>query len=117
MESRGDDGSISVKKLCYALRANAAVAWVLEHETMPPTEFAKVLEGVGLADKTRGAIDALLVLKSEAAEKNRIVPPSTLGELLVDRYDELSSVKWRTGGEAQNVLREELEMFFRSCVK
>ena len=51
-----EDSAISVKKLCYALRANAAVDWVVRNETMPPTVFADVLAGLPLDADERRAI-------------------------------------------------------------
>ena len=46
MTNLAPDGTISVKKLCYALRASLCVRWTMEHETMPPTSFGAVREGV-----------------------------------------------------------------------
>lgn len=113
---RGDDGRISVKKLCYALRANAAVSWVLERETMPPTGFQDVLAGIKISDELRGAIGDLIRLKAVAAEKDRILPDPALSELLVDRFDEVGRLKDRPPAESPGDLRAELEREFRAWV-
>ena len=34
LQDRTDDGTISVKKLCYALRAGLCMRWTMERETM-----------------------------------------------------------------------------------
>lgn len=114
---KGDDGRISVKKLCYALRANAAVKWVFERSTMPPTEFGRVLDGISLSVEARQAIASFLVLKSGAAEKDRVVPNAALSELLVDRYDAVEARKGLSSVLSASGLREELECEFRFWVK
>ena len=109
---RSEDGMISVKKLCYALRANAAVAWVREHETMPPTAFAAVLEGIRLSADERTAIEELLATKARAAEKDRIRPDARLARLVKDRYDELASVSYRKALPPVDETRKMLESVF-----
>ena len=111
------DGRISVKKLCYALRAGAAVRWVFERSTMPPTRFQDVLDGIKISDALRDEIEALVRLKSGAAEKDRIVPSPVLEELLVDRFDEVERLKGRTTDQTPGDLRPELAREFRSWVK
>ena len=113
---RGEDGTISVKKLCYALRASAAVAWVRERETMPPTDFASVLEGIRLSADEVAAIGELLARKSRAAEKDRIQPDARLDRLLGDRYDELASARYRRTLPPVDATRKMLEAVFRQYV-
>ena len=117
METADENGTISVKKLCYALRANAAVAWIRQHETMPPTEFRKLLEGIDLSESARREIDDLLVLKSGAAEKDRITPPALLADLLVDRLGEVGNITWRKTPEPPQKLRKDMERLFQSILK
>ena len=114
MEDRTPDGMVGIKKLCYALRANLCVRWVLEKGTMPPTAFAAVVGGLALPSMQLQAIDRLLALKSSACEKDRILPDSALIDLLQDRFDELRQVKWpsrRSGGRLAA-----LNEVFRLCV-
>ena len=117
LANRTADGTMSVKKLCYALRANAAVAWVRTRETMPPTEFVRVLEGIDLADDTRRAIDDLLRLKSGAAEKDRILPSAALTPLLVDHFEELSAIRWTRTNDPLDEVRMDCDNLFRSIAK
>lgn len=110
------DGTISVKKLCYTVRSGACVSWILEHETMPPTEFLEVINGIAISAETRQAINSLLEQKKVATEKMRIIPESALAPLLEDRYDQLHSVKWKTRLEPSENLRKELEKLFQGYV-
>lgn len=117
MEDKAADGKISVKKLCYALRANAAVNWVVGKETMPPTAFASILEGLSLAVDETKAIGELLANKSQAGEKDRILPDTRLDGLLTDRYDEVNKIKWRKQEPVSEATRPVLETIFRKYVK
>lgn len=116
MDDLASDGTISVKKLCYALRANLCVRWTMERETMPPTEFDAVWHGLSLAPEETSVIARLLELKRVAREKDRVVPESVLAPLLVSRYEELSAFKWRRAG-ADAAVRAELESIFLSIVR
>ena len=95
MTNLAPDGTISVKKLCYALRASLCVRWTMEHETMPPTAFGAVREGVSLSSTERDAIAALLAVKADAKEKDRILPCPALASLLVDPAPAIKSFTWR----------------------
>ena len=117
MEDMTADGMTSVKKLCYALRANAEVDWVVRKETMPPTAFATVLDGLPLAADETKAIDELLERKSRADEKCRVLADVRLDRLLADRYDELGQIRWRKRLPPMDETRKMLEDMFRSCVK
>lgn len=115
MENRNPDGTISIKKLCYALRASLCVRWVTERHSMPPTSFADVRAGVSLSSRESLAIDRLLALKAGAYEADRVVPAKELDELLRDRFEELQAIRWprRTATDAL----AELTRIFRGCVK
>ena len=115
MDDLSSDGTISVKKLCYALRANLCVRWTMERETMPPTEFDSVCRGLSLVSEEASAIARLLERKRAAREKDRVVPESALAPLLVSRYEELSAFKWRRTG-ADAAVRAELGSIFLSIV-
>ena len=117
MEGKAADGTISVKKLCYALRARAAVDWVIGKDTMPPTAFASVLDGLSLTVDETKAIDDLLVKKSQAGEKDCIIPDVRLSRLIKDRYDELSEVQFRKVLSPVDETRKMLEEIFRKYVK
>ena len=115
MANRTPDGMISVKKLCYALRANLCVRWTVEKGSMPPTAFASVVGGLTFSSDQRQAIDRLLALKSGAREADRILPDPSLDDLLQDRFEELHQIKWpeRSGGDLLPILTD----LFRRCVK
>ena len=115
MDDSSEDGMIGVKKLCYALRANLCVQWVLEHGTMPPTQFADVCAGINLQDSQQRSIERLLALKATANEKDRIQPESDLMTLLMDHQATLASVKWPKTVQTCDPLKE-LESIFRSYV-
>ena len=89
MDDKSPNGTIGIKKLCYALRANAAVDWVLTHKTMPPTPFRDLINGLDLASDTLSAIDALLELKSRSTEKDRTTPDAALSCLLEDKQERI----------------------------
>ncbi len=118
MEDAGTDGTISVKKLCYALRATLCVRWIFKYETMPPTAFADVVAGASLADAQRDAISKLLELKAKAGEKDKLLPQPALSQLLLDCYDEVSRHVWQSpsSDDVEYALLE-LEQLFVSCVK
>ena len=112
MLDRDDEGTISVKKLCYALRANAAVDWVVQRETMPPTAFAAVLEGIPLSTDEVSAIEELLIMKAWATEGDRILPDARLDRLVKDRYDELAELRLRKTLPPMDETRKRLEAVF-----
>ena len=114
LDDHSADGSIGVKKLCYALRAGLCVRWTMEHETMPPTAFADVRRGVALSDEADFAIDRLLELKASACEKDRIVPDSALVPLVEDCFGQLGEHPWRRAANDIPSARSELETIFRS---
>lgn len=117
MNDRSEDGMISIKKLCYALRANLCVQWTIAHGSMPPTVFADVCQGLGLQEEVWGAIRRLLERKSEAGEKCRVVPDPALAPVLTDRYDSLASIKWQHEMLPPAEIREKLNSVFRSLVR
>lgn len=113
LEGMDDEGFISVKKLCYALRASCAVRWIVANETMPPTEFVRILDGIDLTSSELTAIDELLFVKADAKEGTKIRPPAAFSMLLQDKYDELSSHSWNKTSKNLVSIREELNELFR----
>lgn len=116
MEARNEDGTIRIKKLCYALRASWCMKYAMDVEEMPPTSFADVLERVSLAPDERDAIREVLVRKECALESDGIVPDARLASLLADRYDSIASHSWRKSGITGDVYAK-LEQLFRDTVK
>ncbi|MCR5751595.1 MAG: nucleotidyltransferase domain-containing protein [Kiritimatiellae bacterium] len=116
MEARNEDGTIRIKKLCYALRANLCLKYAMAVEEMPPTPFADVLESVSLASDELDAIREVLARKETALESDVIFPDARLVGLLVDRYDSIAVHPWRKGGIAGDVYAR-LEHLFVDTVK
>jgi len=116
MEARNTDGTIRIKKLCYALRASLCLRYVMAVEEMPPTPFADVLERVTLATAERDAICEVLAKKEGAVESDVIAPDARLANLLADRYDSIVSHSWRKGGVTDDAYAR-LEEIFRDYVK
>lgn len=116
LQDRTDDGTISVKKLCYALRAGLCVRWIMERETMPPTAFAEVRRGLDLGREADEAIDRLLALKENAREKERTVPEAALLPLVEDCFAVLEGHPWRRPSNDIASARADLERIFRSHV-
>ena len=117
MEDRGEDGIMSVKKLCYALRSSLCVQWVFERSTMPPTKFIEVVAGLDLPWTVRDAIAGLLALKATANERDRIVPDAAFQTLLADRLLEVERHSWSKSMPPTDALKSDLEKFFRDTIR
>lgn len=70
--------SVNIKKFFYILRPLLACYWIINNQTMPPTEFKKLYVKETLPDHICRHIDDLLVKKSHASEKDVIELPSEL---------------------------------------
>ena len=116
LDDRTDDGSIGIKKLCYALRAGLCVRWVMAHETMPPTAFVDVRRGLDLGREVDDAIDHLLAIKENAREKERTIPAPALLPLIEDCLGTLDRHAWRKSNNDMASARADLERIFRSYV-
>ncbi|MBR1836376.1 MAG: nucleotidyltransferase domain-containing protein [Kiritimatiellae bacterium] len=78
------DGSIRIKKLCYALRSALSVRWIVARATMPPVPFPELFAASDLDPAARTAIDAVLAAKRDASERDRIPLPSALAALFAE---------------------------------
>ena len=116
MEARNADGTIRIKKLCYALRASLCMRYAMTVEEMPPTPFADVLERASLVPDERDAIREVLGRKEFALESDVVVPDARLANLLADRYVSIASHLWRRNGADAGACAK-LENLFRDCVK
>ena len=116
MEARNEDGTIRIKKLCYALRASLCMKYAMDVEEMPPTPFADVLEHSELNPGEREAIRDVLEQKETALEHDVVQPDTRLVDLLADRYDSIASHPWCKNGTDAGVCAK-LEHIFRDCVK
>ena len=84
LEDLAPDGSIRIKKLCYALRSALTVRWIVARATMPPVPFPELFAASDLAPAARTAIDAVLAAKRDASERDRIPLPSALASLFAE---------------------------------
>ena len=81
LEDLAPDGTIRIKKLCYALRSALSVHWIAARATMPPVPFPELFAASDLDSATRAAIDAVLAAKRDASERDRIALPPVLDAL------------------------------------
>ena len=116
MEAQNADGSIRIKRLCYALRASVCVKYTMTFQQMPPTLFAETLKKVELSAEEREAIQEVLSRKECALETDTITPDSRLEKLLEDKLESIaSSGLSKFDPSAETYAR--LEQLFRACVK
>ena len=116
MEARSEDGTIRIKKLCYALRAALCLRYAMAVEKMPPTPFADVLAGTELEADELAAIREVLAQKEHALESDTVTPDARLAGLLADRYDSVAAHPWRKHGVSGDAYTK-LEEIFRAYVK
>ena len=116
MESRNEDGTIRIKKLCYALRAALCLRYAMAVETMPPTPFVDVLAETKLEPDELDAIREVLAPKEHALESATVTPDTRIADLLSDRYDSLAAHPWRKHGVPSDAYSK-LEEIFRAYVK
>ena len=116
MDARSEDGTIRIKKLCYALRAALCLRYAMAVEEMPPTPFADVLAGTELEPDELAAIRDVLAQKEHALESDTVTPDVRLAGLLADRYDSVAAHPWRKHGVSGDAYTK-LEEIFRAYVK
>lgn len=116
MEARNEDGTIRIKKLCYALRAALCLRYAMALEEMPPTPFADVLAGTKLEADELDAIRGVLAQKERALESDTVTLDARLDNLLADRYDSVAAHLWRRHGVSSDACAK-LEEILRSYVK
>jgi predicted nucleotidyltransferase len=116
MEAQNEDGTIRIKKLCYALRAALCLRYAMAVEKMPPTPFVDVLAGTELVPDELDAIREVLAQKEHALESDIVTPDGRLADLLTDRYDSIAAHPWRRQGVSGDAYAK-LEEIFRAYVK
>lgn len=116
MDARSEDGTIRIKKLCYALRAALCLRYAMAVEKMPPTPFADVLAETELEPYELAAIRDVLAQKEHALESDTVTPDARLAGLLADRYDSVAAHPWRKHGVSSDAYSK-LEEIFRAYVK
>ncbi len=81
LEDLAPDGTIRIKKLCYALRSALSVLWIAAQASMPPVPFPELFPASHLDSVAREAIDTVLAAKRDASERDRIALPPVLEAL------------------------------------
>lgn len=84
LDDLAPDGSIRIKKLCYALRSALSVRWIVTRASMPPVPFPELFAASDLNPAMRDAVDAVLVAKCEASERDCIALPSVLSAVFAE---------------------------------
>ena len=69
------DGSIRIKKLCYALRSALSVRWIVSRASMPPVPFPELFDASDLAPDARAGVNDILSAKRNASERDRVASP------------------------------------------
>ena len=79
---------IGIKKLFYILRPLLACQWVIEFQSMPPTEFLRLVNEneAQLAPALVKTINTLLKQKETAGEKHQIDVSQLLADWIIDAY-------------------------------
>ena len=84
LEDLASDGTIRIKKLCYALRSALSVHWIAARASMPPVPFPELFPASDLDPDVRAAIDDILAAKRDASERDRIVLPPAFATLFAE---------------------------------
>ncbi len=107
---------VGIKKLFYILRPLLSGQWIVQYQTMPPTEFSRLLNETIIDGEWRKMVDELLVQKETAAEQDKITVPPPLA-------DWIRSMVERLPKEAERFPRREkpgwepLQRLFHDTVK
>lgn len=78
------DGTIRIKKLCYALRSALSVRWIVARASMPPVPFPELFAASDLVSDVRDAISDILAAKRTASERDRITLPAVLADIFTE---------------------------------
>ncbi len=114
LEDLAPDGTIRIKKLCYALRSALSVRWIVGRATMPPVPFPDLFAASDIDFSAHEAIDTVLAAKRDASERDRTPLPPVLA-ILFEKNEHLVSIAEFPAREQADV--DELDEFFRSIVK
>lgn len=86
-----DGEEVGIKKMFYILRPVMAAQWVARHGSMPPTEFARLLEDAELSREVRSEIERLQEEKTRAAEREMTRPGEILRDWVRESLDRLEA--------------------------
>ncbi len=80
---------IGIKKLFYIVRPLLAGQWIVRFQSMPPTEFSRLLDKTEFDAALRLPVDDLLVQKETAAEQAKIAVPPPLADWIRSMVESL----------------------------
>lgn len=115
-----EEGSVKLKKYFYVLRALLAARWILDHRSIPPIEFGKLLELIRTDTPVMVEIEALLKVKRVTSEVGAGKPNQVLDAFIANQFiflEEAIAVlekEDRSGVLPSNVVLNE---FFRSTLR
>jgi len=92
MEDLDANKTIRIKKLFYALRAILAAAWSGLRQSMPPTEFSRLLESDLVMPELRTLIIELQQQKQNTGEAARVALPLPLADFIADWDAQLTTL-------------------------
>ena len=78
------DGTIRIKKLCYALRSALSVRRIVARTSMPPVPFPELFAASDLDPAARAAVEDVLAAKRDASERDRTALPPVLASLFAE---------------------------------
>jgi len=78
MQKNFQDRLVNIKKLFYIIRAILACRWILQKQSMPPTQFSELFMECDLPQNIMKIIQLLLVEKKNTHEKHIIEMDTTL---------------------------------------
>ena len=101
LEARQQDGTITVKKLFYALRGLLAAMWTAKTKSMPPTPFVELLKPEYVPAEILNEISRLQEIKARSDERSRIPFPEILSDFFVlEREKILHDISGLSAGQA-----------------
>ena len=88
------DGTIRIKKLCYALRSALSVRWIVARASMPPVPFPELFAVSDPDPATRGTVEDILATKRDASERDRTALPPVLASLFAENESVLPAAQF-----------------------
>lgn len=114
-----EEGTVKLKKYFYILRALLAARWILDHRSIPPIEFGKLVDLIRSETEVMAEIEALLAVKKVTSEVGAGSPNQVLDTFIAGQLEWLeeaiATLERQT--PARHVNNDFLNEFFRSTLK
>lgn len=108
------DGEMNIKKYFYVLRPLLAVLWICDKQTVPPMEFAPLLEQLKDNQPLYQAIKDLTARKIKALEGDTILPIPLIQEFIEAKLNECGAIAKNLPDAPQD--SEKLNLIFRKSI-